>query len=145
MHQATRTNHFPSINISHALMSKTDAKNGKTTGKTADHFIADSCLLGSTWPRRNTDPIRIHGIDFGNRDLIIATNERFCSQFSKILDDIVGEGIVVIDDEDHGRICCGRVAEASSMARITPMALLTVSSNSAAGLESATIPAPACT
>ena len=60
---------------------------------------------------------------------------------AEVLDEVVGERIVVVDDEHHydSPRC------ASSSARITARALSRVSSYSAVGFESATMPAPACT
>ena len=48
---------------------------------------------------------------------------------------IVGEGIVVVDEQNHG---------ADSTARRTALSLLSTSAYSRRGAESATMPAPAC-
>jgi hypothetical protein len=45
------------------------------------------------------------------------------SQLAEVLDEVVGEAVVVIEDEDHD----GSAVRARSMARMTPMALLMVS------------------
>src|SRR6185503_4804596 len=65
------------------------------------------------------------------------------------LDEVVGEGVVVVDDEDARHSCgvahrassCSASASAASIAA----ALLSVSRCSLAGSESATMPAPAAT
>ena len=62
------------------------------------------------------------------------------AQLAQVLDQVVGERIVVVDDEDHAAynpVC------ASSSARNIARALSLVSSYSAVGFESATMPAPA--
>jgi len=143
MHQALRTDNLTSKNITHALMTETDPEDRKFSGEGPDYLVTDTGFLGSAGPRRNADPLRVHFLNFPNTDLIISLHQGIRSEFPEILDEIVGEGIVVIDDQDHDRKGAGDVAAASSMARTTPMALFTVSSNSASGLESATMPAPA--
>ena len=68
-------------------------------------------------------------------------------QLAQVLDQVVGERVVVVDHEQHQ--CSLRSADvarrAISTALSTARALLTHSSYSAAGTLSATMPAPACT
>src|SRR5436305_34248 len=65
-------------------------------------------------------------------------------QLAQVLDEVVGERVVVVDDEysHHGHSGC---SAASSSARRTARALASLSANSYAGLASATVPPPACT
>src|SRR5438094_935026 len=62
------------------------------------------------------------------------------AQLAQVLDEVIGKGIVVVDDQDHRS-----VPAASRSARIIPRALEQVSSHSVFGSESATMPAPTCT
>ena len=39
--------------------------------------------------------------DVGDGNLVVALHEQVGTEFAEILDEVVGEGIVVIDDEDH--------------------------------------------
>ena len=68
------------------------------------------------------------------------------SQFAQILRQVVGERIVVVQQKNHRfRLASFAVlpGRAASSARINAMDLFTDSSNSPAGVESATIPPPA--
>ena len=65
------------------------------------------------------------------RVLVIDNYDSFTYNLAQVLDEVVGEGVVVVDDEDprraHGHASC-RVA--SSIARATARALLRDSSYS---------------
>src|SRR5205814_3619924 len=93
-------------------------------------------------------------------DLIVAFHQNFSAKFPENLREIVGERVVIIDQEKFhsfysgsrvGCICkkhCRRHAcryrfFARAIAARTAIALRSVSSRSRAGAESATIPAPA--
>src|SRR5437762_426287 len=75
------------------------------------------------------------------RYCVVADDVRVGPQLAEVLHEVVGERVVVVDDEDHAR----GPATAMRSARITPRALEHVSSHSVLGSESATIPAPTCT
>ena len=72
---------------------------------------------------------------------VVAHDAQLGAQLAEILDEVVGERIVVIDDENH----VSQARWAISSARSSARALSRVSSYSAVGFESMTMPAPACT
>jgi hypothetical protein len=82
-------------------MTQADTQNGKTPRKLSDHIIADTSLFWRTWPWRDANPFRSQRCDLIKSDLIIATDKRFRPKLPKVLDQVVGEGIVIIDDKDH--------------------------------------------
>ena len=126
-------------------MSEADSKNRKAAGECLDHIIADPRLVGCARAGRDANPLRRHLFNLTDRDAIIAPDHGILTKLAEILDEVVGKGVVIINDQNHEFKGFGMVAVASSIARMTPLALLTVSSNSASGEESATIPAPAWT
>src|SRR5580765_4486873 len=77
---------------------------------------------------------RRKALNIVERESVVAVNGRFPSQLTNISGQVVYEGVVVVDDEDH-------VAKAS--ASMIPRALSSVSRYSSSGSESATIPPPA--
>src|SRR6476661_9922776 len=83
----------------------------------------------------------MHRADLVERDFVVALDDRRCAQLAEILSKIERKRIVVIEEQQHDYSPASAIASAVSSAR----ALSRVSSYSAAGLESATIPAPACT
>src|ERR1700722_10185414 len=104
-----------------------------------DHLVADSGFVRRTGAGRNTDFFRVQLLNLVNGSAIITPHDQFCAEFTKILDQVVGEGVIVIQDQNH-TICSAR-----SMALKVAMALLTLSWYSSSGTESATTPPPACT
>ena len=53
------------------------------------------------WAGRDDDLFRPHRFDFLDRDLIVAPHFHIGAQFSEILDQVVGERIVVVEDENQ--------------------------------------------
>src|SRR6266853_3352241 len=125
------------------LMAETHAQDRDPAGKLAYRGERDPGFRGSAGPRRNDDACRYHRGDVPRRDLVVAEHPDLCAQLAQILHQIPGEGIVVVDHQDHARLSIP--LEAISAARSTARALARVSCNSLSGTESATIPAPACT
>src|ERR1700677_1191984 len=104
-----------------------------------NHLIADSSFVWRAGSGRNTDFFRVQLLNLVNGNAIIAPHDQFCAEFTKVLDQVVGERVVVIQDQNH-KICSAR-----SIARNVAIALLTLSWYSSSGTESATTPPPACT
>ena len=52
-------------------------------------------------PRRDDDALRLQVLDLGRRDLIIATHLDFLPKLAQVLHEVVSEGIVVIENENH--------------------------------------------
>src|SRR5207247_7699169 len=71
-------------------------------------------------------------------DLVVPAHEHLRPELLEEVDEVVGERVVVIDQQDH------RSASASVIAVSSAASFRRHSSCSAAGSESATMPAPAC-
>src|SRR5207247_4921557 len=82
-------------------------------------------------------PVGIHRLQLLHRDLVVPAHGHLRAQRAQVLHQVVGEGIVVVDDRDHRS---PRSARCTAIHSARP--LLMVSSHSARGSESATIPAP---
>src|SRR6266566_9139562 len=57
--------------------------------------------MGSAGAWRQHDVLRLNGFYFRDRYLVIAANYNLSSQFPQVLDEVVREGVVVIEDEHH--------------------------------------------
>src|ERR1043166_4611940 len=79
-----------------------------------------------------SQPLGLFGVD-----RVVAPHGDLGSELAEEVREVVGEGVVVVDQEDH------RLASASSIAVSRAASLFRHSLCSAPGSESATIPAPA--
>ena len=129
----------------------------------ANHIERDASVLRPAGTRRNQNALRRQRPDRLRRRLVVAADDHLGAELAQVLDEVVGERIVVVDDENRAsamrsshaksmrRAKCDAVKceathqapSASSSARTIARALSRVSSYSAVGFESATIPAPA--
>src|SRR5204863_5958688 len=123
------------------LVSQAHAKNRHGLAELLNHCHRDAGILRTARSRRNDNSIRTGLDDVGERHRIVAHDEHVSAELAQILNEVVGKRIVVVDDAHHAY----SPACASSSARNSAFALSRVSSYSAAGFESITIPAPACT
>src|SRR4051794_26107555 len=82
---------------------------------------------------RGREPLGLVGVDG-----VVTADDDLRAELAEQVREVVGERVVVVDQQDHPR------ASASSIAISSAASLRRHSSCSAAGSESATIPAPAC-
>jgi len=101
MHEVVRTYDFASEGGADGLMPKAYAQQGNLAGKVADNFDADASFMGGTRARRNQNALRIQVGNFTDRDLVVAADNNLVPQFADVLHQVVGKGIVVVEDEDH--------------------------------------------
>src|SRR5207249_4245750 len=125
--------------LADALVTEADTEDRDLAAQLADGLVRDPSVVGSARSRRDDDPIELRQLFDGH--LVIAKNRRLRAKLGHVLDEVVGEGVVVVDHRDAGH----HIASAISMALNMAPAFSSVSSNSRSGLESATTPHPACT
>src|ERR1700722_155889 len=108
VHQVFGANYFASESRADGLVSQTDAEYRNFVrglgGEMADQVDADASLRRSAGPGRNHDAFRTHRFDLSDGHFVVTAHLDLSTQFSKILDQVVSERIVVIEDEDHAFI-----------------------------------------
>ena len=107
VHQVLGADDLSAESGADGLMSEADAEHGNFAGEVADDVDADAGVLRGAGAGGDDDALGMHGGDFGDGHLVIAAHFDVSAQFSEILDEVVGEGIVVVEDEDHGGIVIG--------------------------------------
>src|SRR6185437_16413071 len=100
VHHALGAHHSTTICLADGLMSEADAEGGNRTSPAADRGDRDACLRRCAGPRRDDDGRRRQRADLVDRDGIVAPYHRLRPELTEVLDEVVGEGIVVVDDED---------------------------------------------
>src|SRR5208282_3731918 len=103
-------------------------------------------FLRSAWTGGNYNALGLPADNFVDGNLIVAMHFERTTQFAQVLGQVVGERIVVVQQQNHGRLASFPFFAlcAVSKARNKALDLFTDSSNSPWGVESATIPPPAC-
>src|SRR5450631_4445966 len=102
VHEARRPHHIAAKSGPKCLMSETNSKHRLLACKMTDQLNADSSFLRRAWPRRDQYVVRRHFLHVMDRYLIIASDFHLLTQLSQILHQVVGKGIVVVENEDHG-------------------------------------------
>jgi hypothetical protein len=83
-------------------MPQANTENRYLAGEVPNQFNADACVLRRARTGRDYDALRSQGFNLSNRNLIVASHLNLRAEFSKILNEVVGKGIVIVEYEDHG-------------------------------------------
>src|SRR3954467_6486068 len=130
--------------LRHRLMAEAHAQ-GRHAGlrEAAGDLDRHAGLVGRARPGRDDDAVEAALEQLVDARAVVAHDLELAPQLAQVLDEVVGERVVVVDHEDlHGQSGC---SIAISTARSTPLALASDSRNSYSGLASATVPPPAWT
>src|SRR6266478_8493303 len=128
------------VRLADRLVPQADAEDRRRGAEPPDDVERHARLVGIAGSGRDHDALGLERDDRLAGQSVVAHDLERRAQLAEILDEVVGEGVVVVDDEDHRS-----VPAASRSARIMPRALELVSSHSVFGSESATMPAPTWT
>lgn len=140
MHRPLGTDDPSTEGLSNTLMPQTDSEDGNLSSHLQDGLHGETCLFGSAGSWRDDEKFGLFFFKGLKIDQVVSIDLANLTQFTKVLNQVIGEGIIVIDQKDHRS-----PSPASSMALKTARALFRVSSYSFSGIESATIPAPVWT
>ena len=127
------------------LMPEAHAEGGNFETQLFDDGDTNARLAGGTRPRRHHNPFGLEGSGFFDGDLVVTFDQYLGAQFAQILHQVVGKGVVVVDEQNHATPPSLMKRSASSRARKGAAALLQLSRYSISGSLSATTPPPACT
>jgi polysaccharide deacetylase 2 family uncharacterized protein YibQ len=93
--------------LPHRLKAEADSEQRDVVfGTGFNEGEADSGMVRIGRAGGNHDAIRLEREGVFDCDFIVAVDKRFRAQIAQILDQVVGEGIVIIDQQDHGK-CYG--------------------------------------
>src|SRR2546428_11643542 len=129
----TSADHLAAHGRAEALVAQADAEDRHPGAEAHDQVVGDPRLARRAGPRGDDDVARGQGGDLGERDRIVAVDGGRLAQLPHVARQVVDEGVVVIDQQDHRR---------PQSAATIPRALSSVSSYSRSGSESATMPPP---
>ena len=102
MHQSPRAQDLAAEHMADALMPQTHAQQRNRRPKPANHIARNARLVRRAGAGRNADALGLERGDCVERDLVVPLHEHLGPQLAEVLDEVVGERVVVIYDEQHG-------------------------------------------
>jgi hypothetical protein len=107
VHELGSADYVAAEGCTDGLMAEADAEDGDDggdsgAGKVLDEPDADAGVLRSAGAGRDEDAVGMQGFDFGGGELVVAADDHLGAQLAHVLDEVVGEGVVVVEDEYHG-------------------------------------------
>ena len=103
MHEPASAHDISAKNVADTLMAEADTQDRDALTKGANHVTADARFLGRTRTWGDTDVIGPLFGDLFEGDLIIPMDLHLRAHLAKVLDEVVGKGVVIVDDQKHGR------------------------------------------
>jgi hypothetical protein len=82
-------------------VAEADTEDGNFSAEMPNHIATDTRIGGRAGSGGDDDFFGSELLDVGNGNLVVALHKELGTKFPKVLNEVVGERIVVIDDEDH--------------------------------------------
>src|ERR1019366_8990419 len=101
VHEGGGTNNFAAEGRANRLMAEAHAQQRHAPCEMADQFDADASFLRGARAGRDHDAIGTKLLNPANRDLVITAHHYLLTQFAEVLHQVVGEGVVIIQNKDH--------------------------------------------
>ena len=103
MHEFICADDVASENLTDGLVTEADSEDRCRLSKFADDIAADPRFVRCAGAGGDTNFFGSQCTDFRDVHGIVADDFHIGTKLAKVLDEVVGEGVVVIDDEKHGR------------------------------------------
>ena len=94
-------NDFSAESCADGLVAEANSENGKFSGQAFDELHGDTRILRSARAWRNYDALGLAAGDLLDSDSVIAMDLDVATEFAKILREVVGERIVVVQQQNH--------------------------------------------
>src|SRR3954452_20281652 len=95
-----RANDAGAISLPNRLMAKANAEDRHLPAGLAHKLKANTSLVGRAWSGRENDAGSIRQ-GFRRRDPVVPLDDHLRAQFSQIMEEIEGETVVIVDQEQH--------------------------------------------
>src|SRR5580700_12198420 len=101
VHQLRSANYPAAEGFADGLMAEANAEDWNLPGKSLDQRNGNAGLARGAGAGRNHNSLRPQIRDFIERDFVIAAHHERLAHLAKVLRQVVGEGIVVVEQQDH--------------------------------------------
>ena len=103
MHHAVVDHDLRTEGVADALVTEANAKQRNVRSEGPDDFVGESRFTRGTRSGRDEDAFGFERADLFDGDLVVAMDLHIHLHLAQILDEIVGERIVIIYDQHHNR------------------------------------------
>jgi len=86
--------------LTDALVAEADAEEGDLAAQLGHHGQTDTALFGPTRTGGDDHRIGLLGPDPGDVDGVVAEDDGIGPELTQGLDEVVGEGVVIVDEQD---------------------------------------------
>lgn len=107
MHDARGANDPATKSLADALMTETYAQNGHAARHFCHQVETNTGFVWRAWPGGNQDARGRHGANLTHGQGVVPDRFYFGSQLSEVLDQVPGEGVIIVDHQDHRLCTCG--------------------------------------
>jgi hypothetical protein len=97
---------FAAKRFANGLVAEANAQNRRLPRHVPDERHQNSRLMRRAGARRKQNPLRLHGLNLLRRYLVVAPHHDLRAQLAQVLNEVVGEGVVVVENEDHVEFQC---------------------------------------
>jgi len=101
VHRLGGAHDLAAIDLADRLMAQADAQDRHGAIRLFDHLQADARLVGGAGAGRQDDAFGLHRQRLRRRNLVIADDFYLRPQLAQIMEEVVGETVIVIDQEQH--------------------------------------------
>jgi hypothetical protein len=102
VHDLAGADYIAAKGLADGLMAQAHAQNRQLAGEVLDDVNRDAGFGRGARAGRNDDALGVEGFDFGNGEFIVAHDFDLGAQLTKVLHNVVGKRVVVIDHQQHG-------------------------------------------
>ena len=102
VHHVLRAADAPAEGLPDRLVAKAYAEDRYLPGEALNQRHANAGLVRRAGTRRDDDRLRFPRRDFCERNRIVAMDVHIRTELAQILDEVVGEAVVVVDHQKHG-------------------------------------------
>src|SRR5579864_2380044 len=101
VHDMRGANDVAAESFAYRLVPEADSEYRHLPREVADQFDADARLMRRAWAGGDDDALGTHALDLVHGNLVVAAHLDLGAQFSEVLDQVVGERIVVVEYENQ--------------------------------------------
>src|SRR6266700_5579528 len=101
VHEIRRTYDLASERGPEGLVAEAHSQDRQFAGEVPKNIHADPGFLGCARARGNKNARGSNRLNVAHRNLVVPANHHLGTQFTQILNEVIGERVVVVEDENH--------------------------------------------